>query len=66
MNNLNKLLQKLNIKKKGAELAPSIEFGKYGLFIGLVIINGMFLYPALKNYYTKIFSNHAEITHVVK
>jgi hypothetical protein len=64
---MNKKISKVveNFLNKGAEKPFNQDYQKYLLMFGLIMVNGVFVYPQMKKYYAKIFSNSAEITHVV-
>ena len=50
---------------KGVDKPINQDYQKYLLMFGLIVVNGIFIYPQMKKYYIKIFSNSADITHVV-
>ena len=39
---------------------------KYIGLAGIVVINGVFLFPIMRNLYNSYFTNNAEVTHIVK
>jgi hypothetical protein len=50
---------------KGVDKPINQDYQKYLLMFGLIVVNGIFIYPQMKKYYIKIFSNSSDITHVV-
>jgi hypothetical protein len=65
---MNKKISKIvtDFLNKGAEKPVNYDYQKYLLMFGLVFINGLFIYPQMKKFYTNIFTNSADITHIVK
>lgn len=51
---------------KGTEKPINQDYQKYLLMFGLIFLNGLYIYPQMKKFYSRIFSNSAEITHIVK
>lgn len=62
---MDKLLKQIkNIgKSTGTE---KYDYQKYLIFSGIIFTNGLFVLPAMKNLYLRLFSNYdAEMTHMV-
>ncbi len=64
---MNKKINKLveSFINRGTNKPINQDYQKYLLMFGLVVINGLFVFPQMKKIYSKIFSNSAEITHIV-
>lgn len=63
MKNINKFLQKLG--KINENTTAGTSYQKYFAGIGLIVINVVLIFPTMKKYYTSLFSNQSEMTHMV-
>jgi hypothetical protein len=59
------LKQFKNLKSGNKGPSESMDYQKYGIFFGTVFTYSIFIPPKMKKYYNKLFSNDADITHVV-
>ncbi len=63
---MDKLLKQLNKIKKSTS-SEKYDYQKYIIFGGIILTNGIFVLPAMKKIYLKMFSNYdAEMSHMVK
>lgn len=59
------LKQFQKLKSNSGNIQGGLDYMKYFAFFGIIITNGIFVLPQMKKMYNRLFSNNAEITHVV-